>query len=223
MFDRFTDRARIVLDLANEEAQRFNHEYVGTEHILLGLVKEGAGVGATVLRNLGIDLGRVRLEVEKLIKLGPETVYIGKLPRTPRAKKVIDGAIAAAQSLNHNYVGTEHVLLGLLHEYEGVAAQVLMNLGVVLEAVQLQVLTLVGAGKEGDRLVVPEAEPPRSLSQETIALIEAAIAEAAAMSSAKVEPEHVLLALLRNPRSAAAKSLSKAGVDIEHIRKRLRD
>ena len=122
MFERFTDRARKVMAMANQEAQRFNHEYIGTEHILLGLVKEGSGVGANVLKNLDVDLRKVRLEVEKLVRQGPETAQVGKLPQTPRAKKVIEYAIEEARSLNHNYVGTEHLLLGLLREQDGVAA-----------------------------------------------------------------------------------------------------
>ncbi len=134
--------------LANQEAQRFNHEYIGTEHILLGLVKEGSGVGANVLKNLDVDLRKVRLEVEKLVKSGPDMVTMGKLPQTPRAKKVIEYAIEEARNLNHNYVGTEHLLLGLLREHEGVAAQVLLNLGLKLEEVREEVLNLLGAGVE---------------------------------------------------------------------------
>ncbi len=148
MFERFTDRARKVMALANQEAQRFNHEYIGTEHILLGLVKEGSGVGANVLKNLDVDLRKVRLEVEKLVKSGPDMVTMGKLPQTPRAKKVIEYAIEEARALNHNYVGTEHILLGLLRESEGIAAQVLMNLGLKLEDVRQEVLNLLGAGVE---------------------------------------------------------------------------
>ncbi len=154
MFERFTDRARKVMALANQEAQRFNHEYIGTEHILLGLVKEGSGVGANVLKNLDVDLRKVRLEVEKLVHSGPEMVTMGKLPQTPRAKKVIEYAIEEARNLNHNYVGTEHLLLGLLREHDGVAAQVLMNLGLKLEEVREEVLNLLGAGVDKE-----DAEP----------------------------------------------------------------
>jgi len=150
MFERFTDRARKVMALANQEAQRFNHEYIGTEHILLGLVKEGSGVGANVLKNLDVDLRKVRLEVERLVKAGPEMVTMGRLPQTPRAKKVIEYAIEEARNLNHNYVGTEHLLLGLLREHDGVAAQVLMNLGLKLEQVREEVLNLLGAGSQSD-------------------------------------------------------------------------
>jgi|YNPMSStandDraft_1061717.scaffolds.fasta_scaffold01049_3 ATP-dependent Clp protease ATP-binding subunit ClpC len=146
MYERFTDRARKVMQLANQEAQRFNHEYIGTEHILLGLIKEGTGVAANVLRNLDIDLRKIRLEVEKLVQSGPDMVTMGKLPHTPRAKKVLEYAVEEARNLNHNYVGTEHLLLGLLREQEGVAAQVLMNLGVRLEDVREEVLNLLGHG-----------------------------------------------------------------------------
>src|SRR4030042_105843 len=148
MFERFTDRARKVMALANQEAQRFNHEYIGTEHILLGLVKEGSGVGATVLKNLDVDIKKLRFGVEKLVKSGPDMVTMGKLPQTPRAKKVIEYAIEEARSLNHNYVGTEHILLGLLRETEGIAAQVLISLGLKLEDVRQEILNLLGAGSD---------------------------------------------------------------------------
>lgn len=146
MYERFTDRARKVMQLANQEAQRFNHEYIGTEHILLGLVKEGSGVAANVLKNLDVDLRKIRLEVEKIVQTGPggDQVVLGKLPHTPRAKKVIEYSVEEARNLNHNYVGTEHLLLGLLREQEGVAAQVLMNLGMKLEDVREEVLNLLG-------------------------------------------------------------------------------
>jgi len=156
MYERFTDRARKVMQLANKEAQRFNHEYIGTEHILLGLVKEGSGVAANVLKNLDVDLRKIRLEVEKLVQSGPEMVTMGKLPQTPRAKKVIEYSMEEARNLNHNYVGTEHILLGLLREQEGVAAQVLMNLGLKLEDVREEVLNLLGHGLEGEEEPVGE-------------------------------------------------------------------
>jgi len=162
MFERFTDRARKVMALANQEAQRFNHEYIGTEHILLGLVKEGSGVGANVLKNMDVDLRKVRLEVEKLVKSGPDMVTMGKLPQTPRAKKVIEYAIEEARNLNHNYVGTEHLLLGLLREHEGVAAQVLMNLSLKLDDVREEVLNLLGAGVDPEEASTESKGPGSS-------------------------------------------------------------
>ncbi|MFA5422796.1 MAG: ATP-dependent Clp protease ATP-binding subunit [Phycisphaerae bacterium] len=170
MFERFTDRARKVMALANQEAQRFNHEHIGTEHILLGLVKEGSGVGATVLKNLEVDIKKLRLEVEKHVKSGPDLVTMGKLPQTPRAKKVIEYAIEEARALNHNYVGTEHILLGLLRETEGVAAQVLMGIGLKLEEVRQEVLNLLGAGVDSEPGEIgmkmgPTAARPKSKSK----------------------------------------------------------
>jgi ATP-dependent Clp protease ATP-binding subunit ClpC len=176
MFERFTDRARKVMALANQEAQRFNHEYIGTEHILLGLVKEGSGVGANVLKNLDVDIKKLRLEVEKLVKSGPDMVSMGKLPQTPRAKKVIEYAIEEARALNHNYVGTEHILLGLLRETEGIAAQVLMNLGLKLEDVRQEVLNLLGAGVDssstglGMKAINPNAATAQKPKSKTPAL-----------------------------------------------------
>lgn len=148
MYERFTDRARKVMQLANEEARRFNHEYINTEHILLGLVKEGSGVAANVLKNLGVDLYKVRSEVEKFAQSGPDTASSSKVPHTPLAKQVIESSMAEARSLNHNYVGTEHLLLGLLKHDEGIACQVLTNLGLKLEDVRQEVLNLLGHGMQ---------------------------------------------------------------------------
>lgn len=146
MYERFTDRSRKVLQLANQEAMRFNHEYIGTEHILLGLIKEGSGVAANVLKNLEVDLRKVRLEVEKLVQSGPDIPGDGKLPQTPLAKRVVERSIEAARTLGHNYIGTEHLLLGLLSVEEGVAFQVLTNLGLKTADVGEECLALLGMG-----------------------------------------------------------------------------
>jgi ATP-dependent Clp protease ATP-binding subunit ClpC len=145
MFDRFTDRARKVMNLARQEAQKLNHDYIGTEHILLGLVQEGSGVAANVLRNLDIDLKKIRLELEKFVKSGSPTMTVGQLPFTPRAKRVLELSMEEANNLNHNYIGTEHLLLGLLREHDGYAARVLMSLGVKLEDVREEVMEILGA------------------------------------------------------------------------------
>lgn len=145
MFDRFTERARKVIILAKEEAKRFNHDYIGTEHILLGLIKEGESVAAAVLQNLGLSLDTIRLEVEKLVQFGPSTIVSGDIPFTPKAKKVIELAMDEARRLGHNYIGTEHLLLGLIKEGEGVASHVLMNLGLNLNKVRSEVIKLLGA------------------------------------------------------------------------------
>ncbi|HEX9016936.1 MAG TPA: ATP-dependent Clp protease ATP-binding subunit [Chloroflexota bacterium] len=138
-FDKFTERARKVLTLAQEEAQRFNHNYIGTEHLLLGLVREGDGVAAKVLANLGVELPKVRSAVEFIIGRGDRSVT-GDIGLTPRAKKVIELAVDEARRLNHHYIGTEHLLLGLVREGEGIAAGVLESLGVSLEKVRNQII-----------------------------------------------------------------------------------
>ncbi len=145
MFNRFTERARKVIILAKEEARRFNHDYIGTEHILLGLIREGEGVAAAVLQKLGVSLENIRIEIEKLVQPGPTTQIIGDIPFTPRAKKALELAAEEARSLGHNYIGTEHLLLGLIREGEGVASQVLLNLGMDLNTVRNEVMELLGS------------------------------------------------------------------------------
>src|SRR5258706_2445165 len=127
--DKFTEQARKVLNLAQEEARRFQHNYIGTEHLLLGLVREGESIAAKVLSNLGIELNRVRSDVEFIIGRG-ERVVLGEIGLTPRAKKVIELAVDQARRLNHHSIGTEHLLLGLVRQGEGIAAGVLQNMWV---------------------------------------------------------------------------------------------
>src|SRR5579872_2640091 len=142
-FDRFTERARKVLTLAQEEAQRFQHNYIGTEHLLLGLVREGDGVAAKVLANLGVKLEEVRTTIEFIIGRG-DHIVLGEIGLTPRAKKVIELAVDEARRLNHHYIGTEHLLLGLVREGEGIAAGALESLGVKLEDVRKETLKVLG-------------------------------------------------------------------------------
>src|SRR5919199_1577761 len=141
-FDRFTERARKVLTLAQEEARRLNHNYVGTEHLLLGLLDEGEGVATKVLDNLGVELSRVRAEVERIIGRG-DRMFVGQIGLTPRAKKVLQLAIDEARLLKHRYISTEHLLLGLLREGEGIAADVLKRLDVTLEQARAQVVQIL--------------------------------------------------------------------------------
>ena len=129
----FTPRAQQVLALARKEADRFNHNFVGTEHLLLGLIKLGQGVAVNVLQKMGLDLETVRQEVEKLSNAGPDLKQVGNIPYTPRVKKVLSLASKEAKALNHSYVGTEHILLGLLRDGEGVAARVLKSLDIDIE------------------------------------------------------------------------------------------
>ncbi|MBL7081235.1 MAG: ATP-dependent Clp protease ATP-binding subunit [Candidatus Omnitrophica bacterium] len=149
MLNRFTERARKVIILAKEEARHFNHDYIGTEHVLLGLIREGEGVAAAVLENMGLSLQAIRLEVEKLVQIGPSTQIIGDIPFTPRAKKVLELAAEEARALGHNYIGTEHILLGLIREGEGVAARVLMNLSLDLELMRKQIMNFLGSATPG--------------------------------------------------------------------------
>lgn len=143
-FDSFTDRARKALSFARKEAERMNHDYIGTEHILLGIVCEGAGVAACTLENLHVDLARVRNEIEKTVKQGEHPVTSGPLPFTPLAKRVLEYAIEEAKALDHHYVGTEHLLLGLMREENGLGGQVLENLGLTQEAIRKEVLKFLG-------------------------------------------------------------------------------
>ena len=149
MFNRFTERARKVIILAKEEARRFNHDYIGTEHILLGLIREGEGVAAAVLEKMGLNLQTIRLEVEKVVQPGPSTQILGDIPFTPRAKKALELAAEEARALGHNYIGTEHILLGIIREGESVASQVLLNLGLDLERVRNEIMAVLGAATPG--------------------------------------------------------------------------
>ncbi len=162
MLNRFTQRAQKAILLAQREAKRLNHDYLGTEHILLGLIALGEGVAAQVLQDLGIDLKKVRREVEKMVGAGDNILLVGEVPFTPRAKKVLELAVQEAQDMGHNYVGTEHLLLGLIREEEGVAAKVLEGLGASLELVRGQIVNLLGEttshgvpGKEKRRTKTP--------------------------------------------------------------------
>jgi len=149
MFNRFTERARKVIVYAKEEARRFNHDYIGTEHLLLGLIREGEGVAAAVLQKLGLDLDTIRLEVEKLVQPGPQTQVMGDIPFTPRSKKALELSAEEARALGHNYIGTEHLLLGLVKEGEGMAYRVLLNLGLDLGKLRNEVMELLGSGIPG--------------------------------------------------------------------------
>jgi ATP-dependent Clp protease ATP-binding subunit ClpC len=143
MFERFTDRARRVVVLAQDEARTLNHDYIGTEHLLLGLVREGQGVAAKALESLGISLETVRQRVEDAVPPGRVEARTGHIPFTPRAKRVLEMSLGEAKQLGHRYIGTEHILLGLIHEGEGVAAQVLGALGADLDGVRERVIQLL--------------------------------------------------------------------------------
>src|SRR5215471_3309283 len=174
MHDKFTERVRKVIYLAREEAARLQHDYIGTEHLLLGVIREGEGIAATVLNNLGLDLDRIRQEVENMVSASGGTMTIGEIPFTPRAKRVLELAVEEARSLGHNYVGTEHLLLGLIREGEGVAAKVLLELGVDRKRVREETLKLLGGSPAsaggGEREERPETPALNQFGRDLTAL-----------------------------------------------------
>jgi ATP-dependent Clp protease ATP-binding subunit ClpC len=180
-FDKFTDRARKVLTLAQDEAQRFNHNYIGTEHLLLGLVREGEGVAARVLENMNVELPKVRTAVEFIIGRGDRPV-VGEVGLTPRAKRVIELAIDEARRLGHNYIGTEHLLLGLVREGEGIAAGVLESLGVNLDKVRHEVIRVLSQSSSAG----PAAEAKRASKTPTVDQLGINLTEAA--RAGKLDP-----------------------------------
>src|SRR5258707_6889140 len=172
-FDKFTERARKVLRLAQEEAQRFQHNYIGTEHLLLGLVREDEGVAAKVLHNLGVDLQKVRSSVEDIIGRG-DRIVLGEIGLTPRAKQVIELSVDEARRMNHHYIGKEHLLLGLIREGEGIAVGVLERLGVNLEQARRQTLVVLSGGvqeprqEETEEVEIPDQDKDRAINQESV-------------------------------------------------------
>jgi hypothetical protein len=203
MFERFTDRARRVVALAQDEARRLNHDYIGTEHILLGLIHEGGGVAAEALESLGISLHVVRQEVEQIIGRGRQAPS-GPIPFTPRAKKVLELSLREALQIGHNYIGTEHILLGLIREGDGVAAQVLVKLGADLNRVRPRVIELI-SGQEPDRRLPQEGVPVADIQarldaiEDRLAAVEQQVGTAADTSDLDGQIETV-----RGERHAAA-------------------
>lgn len=156
MFDKFTDRARKVIALARQEAERLSNDYIGTEHVLMGLIKEGSGVASNILENLNIDPDKVLFEIEKIIQPGTNMVTMGQLPFTPRTKKMLEYSLEEMRNLGHNYIGTEHLLLGLIRENDSEAAQVMISMGIELDMVRKEVLKILGA--DGDAVGVGSAQ-----------------------------------------------------------------
>ncbi len=222
-FEKFTERARKVLSLAQEEAQRFNHNYIGTEHILLGLVREGDGVAAKVLSNLGVELNAVRAAVEHIIGKG-DRIVLGEVGLTPRAKKVVELAVDEARRLNHHYIGTEHLLLGLIREGEGIAAGVLESLGVNLEKVRATTIDVLSQGGPGfasrqeERSFTGESRPRPDFGRFTERArlaIRTAIVEAREREQSEVNTGHMLIALFQEDESLAALALQQSGVNLD--------
>jgi ATP-dependent Clp protease ATP-binding subunit ClpA len=205
------------LSLAQEEAQRFQHNYIGTEHLLLGLVREGEGVAAKVLISLGVELQKARYSVEFIIGRG-DRIILGEIGLTPRAKKVIELAVDEARRLNHHYIGTEHLLLGIVREGEGIAAGVLESLGVNLEKVRTQTIQVLS---QSGGVHTIEAASVRSRPMQTEAVKKVkdlAQEEALLLQHDYVGTEHLLLALVREGDGIAAKVLSNLGVELAKLR-----
>ena len=231
-FDKFTERARRVLTLAQEEATRLGHNYIGTEHLLLGLVREGDGVAARVLALLGADSERVRGAVERLVGRG-DRMIVGEIGLTPRAKKTIELAVDEARRLSHHYLGTEHLLLGLVREGEGIASEVLESLGVNLEKVRMhtiQVLSQTSAERsiEPGQQVISRGEG-RADDAEVWTLLETfdpyarlvltvAQEEAMRLQHNYIGTEHIMLGLIGQPDSPAARVLADLGARPDRLR-----
>ena len=236
MFERFTDRARRVVVLAQEEARGQNHNYIGTEHILLGLMEPG-GIAAQALNRFGMTPAGTRDEVIARVSRGSHPPK-GKIPFTPRAKKVLELSLREALKLSHNYIGTEHILLGLVREGEGVAAQILTEHAGDLIAVRQAVLDLLPAAEalQGRRWLrrrnaplvgepgeAGESEEPGGPGMPTTPAAEAGLAEAARLAGGQpVGSHHLLLAALADPDSAAARTLTALGVNLDEAREALR-
>ncbi len=239
MFERFTDRARRVIVLAQEEARGLNHNYIGTEHLLLGLLEPG-GIAAQALDRFGMTATGTREEVKARVGVGSEPPK-GRIPFTPRAKKVLELALREALQLSHNYIGTEHILLGLVREGEGVAAQILTEHAGEPIVVRQAVLDLIPAAealhgrrwlrRRGQPLVVGEpggvgesGEPGGSAGMVTTPAADAGLAEAARLAEGQpVGSHHLLLAALADPDSAAARTLTALGVNLDEARAALRN
>jgi ATP-dependent Clp protease ATP-binding subunit ClpA len=226
MFERFTDRARRVVVLAQEESRLLNHNYIGTEHILLGLIHEGQGVAAQALEAMDISLVEVRSQVQEIIGQG-EATSSGHIPFTPRAKKVLELSLREALGLGHSYIGTEHILLGLVREGEGVAAQVLVNLGADLNRVRQQVIQLLqgytGKGEAHPEGFIGPGGGVRTplLNADSSQVMDKARVIATRSERDEVQPSDILLGLLASSNLDVAVMLQRLGVDLRLLKERL--
>jgi ATP-dependent Clp protease ATP-binding subunit ClpA len=228
-FDRFNDRAKRVLALAQDEAIRFNHNYIGVEHLLLGLVREGQGVAARVLESMGVELSRVRTAVEFKIGRGDSTTSPSEITLSPRTKKVIELSTEEARKLGHGHVGTEHLLLGIVREGGGIAGEILQSLGVELEKVRQQVTATIGqtAAPGTPRVntytfLGHEVERPTErmddVTRRVIALSEN---EAIGLGQTWVGTEHLVLGLISANGSIPQRALTELGLTTDKIRERV--
>jgi ATP-dependent Clp protease ATP-binding subunit ClpA len=224
LFERFTDRARRVVVLAQEEARMLNHNYIGTEHILLGLIHEGEGVAARALESLSISLAEVRARVEEMIGQG-QAAPTGHIPFTPRAKKVLELSLRESLKLGHNYIGTEHILLGLVREGEGVAAQVLVKLGAGMETVRRTVIEVLEdyTGEHVPEHPGSSAASVMGLSPEAHSVIRLSNRIASKMGHPTVQSVDLLMGLLGSAELDVAVMLQRLGVDLALLKRRLEE
>jgi ATP-dependent Clp protease ATP-binding subunit ClpA len=225
-FDRFNDRAKRVLALAQDEAIRFNHNYIGTEHLLLGLVREGEGVAARALDSLGVELSKVRVSVEFMIGRGDSTSTPSEITLSPRTKKIIELAIDEARRMGHSHVGTEHLLLGIVREGEGVAARVLESLGVTLEKVRQQVIATLGQAGHASRTGPEPLATLRPYSGSGLDRLDDAARgvlalarnEAIGLGHSWIGTDHLLLGLISANGTVAQRALGELGVKLDRAR-----
>ncbi len=220
MFERFTDRARRVIVLAQEEATILNHNYIGTEHILLGLIHDGEGVAAKALESLGVSLAAARRLVDEIIGEG-ESPARGHIPFTPRAKKVLELSLRESLELGHNYIGTEHILLGLIREGTGVGAQVLTRLGATLESVRDEVTGLLQGWTGGTQEIADPSQSP--LSSKGRAALAFADEFAGKTGQRRIEPAHLLMGLIALSASdpIVRQMLEDLGIDFDEVQRRM--
>lgn len=232
MHERFSDRARRAMALANQEAVRLKHDYLAPAHVFLGILAKGEGVGATVLRNVAVNLDELRDEVARLLQPGSKAVHQTKMAQSDETRKMLSLAIDEARKLGHNYIGTEHLLLGMLREGTNVPASVLSKRGVNVERLREEITTILRTSKDESHHAPGAGHPPHEwLHQQELAKafrsprfwhrLVLAVEEANRLGHGEIEDEHLLLALTREPDTFVARLLAEKGVTLDWARDRV--
>ena len=216
MFERFTERARRVIILAREEAGRSGHNHVSSEHLLFGILQDGEGVATVVLQRLGLQIETVQAEVKRALAKLPKTPAYNEIPFTPQAKRVLELSIAESQQLRHNYIGTEHLLLGLMKDGQSIAAKILESRGVrSLDEIRQVTLVLLAEPASTD---LPLAFRKLPLTPEARRVLKFSMEEASRLGDELIGAEHLLVGIMKEEASAAAKKLRSLGVRLEDVR-----